>query len=314
MDTNTSKKNRILAILITARTRDEWIPRKIFLKIASRGYVCRLLQQFEKDGLVEITGHKGQYRYRATEEASLSSQKEGQLPRAPLRRLKSDERPRGHVVMLRPVSEVLSADESWMEAQRVTFQVDGFTGDAMRSAMNPPTKRDRARQYSMSCGAFSLSISRRNVCQMMIKELQWREALAGFLIGCGLSVQGTESVMNTVMLQMPESIKRIEMPVLDRSVKSREVEFAVVTRVGDDKIVSNINYSTNIDFEVYGNAQWVDNWLAALGAGQHNQVVALVALEEKIRELSKRVNELQKEKEESKEKKDSEDEGGTYYV
>ena len=90
------------------------------------------------------------------------------------------------------------------------------------------------------------------------------------------------------------------MPVLDRSIKERDVQFVISTRVGDDKVVSNINYSSNIDWEVYGSAFLVDQWLAVLAGTQHNQVVVMRGMEQKIMELSKQVEELRKEKESKK--------------
>ena len=299
------RKTLVLNRLVTARANHTWATREDLLRTGiSRPYLRVLLTRLLKDGLLE----KQNGLYRATE--TLQVQLElGPLPRAPQ---KAGERLREHVVQLRPITDFLDVNAMWQEGQRVSFSVDSHTAEAMRTAMDPPTRRDRAQQYSASCAAFSLSVSRRNVCQMVIKEAGWMHVFSGWLVGCGLSITGAQSVVNNVMLQMPDSIKRVEMPVLDRTVKAQNVEFAVKTRVGDDIIVSNINYSTNIDWEIYGNAHLVDNMLAALGATQHNQVVALVALEQKIEELTKQIEELRKERESKQNKKEDEGNYGSY--
>ena len=100
------------------------------------------------------------------------------------------------------------------------------------------------------------------------------------------------------------------MPVLDRTMKERDVQFVVSTQVGDDTIVSNINYSSKIDWEVYGSGFLVDQWLAVLAGTQHNQVVVLRSMEQKILELSRQVEELRKEREAKK----VPEKEGDYYV
>ena len=314
MEANITKKKRILAILITARSKNKWLKRTDLLKIASRGYLGHLLLNLTDDGLIERKGIRRHYLYRATEKASTSFLKEGTLPRSPLSRKKASERPRGHVVQLKPITQFLDVEASWMEHQKVHVRVDTYTADVVRNHCEPASKSDRAQQRSFSNASFTVTISKHNHVSLVMKEPRWQESLAKWLVACGLSQSGTKSVLSMIRAQMPESLKRMEMPVLDPTLKAREVDFAITTRVGDDTIVSNINYSTNIDFEVFGQSFLIDQWLAVLGGTQHNMVVVMSAMEQKIADLSKKVNELQKERESKDKKKKDDTPGGSMYV
>jgi len=299
MEDTPSKKRRILAVLVTARTNKQWLSRKDLLRIASGGYVDKLLLEFRQDGLIERTGSRGRYRYRASKKTFQTFLEEGPLPRGPQEkgRLSKEERPRGHLVQLRPVTEFLDPDAMWVEHQRVSFQVDSWTAGVLREKCHPASRKDRAKQRSFSCSSFTVTITKRGVCQLIMKEPNWQRRLADWFLATGLSQASATSVLSMVKAQLPERFKRAEMPVLDRSLKARDVEFVVSTRVGDEKIVSNINYSTNIDWEIYGSAFLVDQFLSVLAGTQHNQVVALVALEQEIAQLSRKVNELERERE-----------------
>jgi hypothetical protein len=216
-------------------------------------------------------------------------------------------------VQLKPIQQLLDVDAMWMEHQRLNIRLDGFTADVLRTYCEPSHRSDRAQQRSFSNSSFVITISKHNHCALILKEPNWQDSLVKWMLACGISQSGTTSVMAMIQAQMPESLKRVEMPVLDPSMRARDVSFAVTTKVGDSKIVSNINYSTNIDFEVYGQNFLVDQWLAVLGATQHNQVVVMAALKQQVADLSKKVNELQKERE-AAEKKKADDAGGSMYV
>ena len=272
----------------------------------SGSYVDVLLRRFLAGGLIERKGPRGHYFYRATE-AGHTILELGPLPRAPLRK---GERPRGQLVQLRPVTQLLDTDAMWMEHERVSVQLDQYSAEKLRGHCLPASRRDRAQQRSFSTSAFTVTISKRGACVLILKGPDWQEVLAKWILACGLSQPGTNSVMSLVRAQLPERFTRMEMPVLDRTIKDRDVQFVVSTRVGDDKVVSNINYSTNIDWEVYGSGFLVDQWLAVLAGTQHNQVVVLRAMEQKVMELSRQVEELRKEKEAKKVPKKE----GDYYV
>ena len=272
----------------------------------SKPYATKLLRRLFDEGLVERKGPRGHYLYRASKSGQRRLEL-GPLPRSTLRR---GERPRGQLVQLRPVTQLLDTDALWMEHERVSVQLDQYSAERLREHCHPPSRRDRAQQRSFSTSAFTVTISKRGVCVLIVKEPDWQEVLAKWILACGLSQAGTNSVMSLIRVQLPERFSRMEMPVLDRTMKARDVQFVVCTRVGDDKVVSNINYSSKIDWEVYGSGFLVDQWLAVLAGTQHNQVVVLRAMEQKILELSKQVEELRKEKEAKKVPKKKRD----YYV
>ena len=272
----------------------------------SKHYVDVLLWRLLNAGLIERKGIQKHYRYRASE-AGQTYLELGPLPRAPLRK---GERPRGQLVQLRPVTQLLDTDAMWMEHERVSVQLDQYSAERLREHCLPASRRDRAQQRSFSTSAFTVTISKRGACVLILKGPDWQEVLAKWILACGLSQPGTNSVMSLISAQLPERFTRMEMPVLDRTIKDRDVQFVVSTRVGDDKVVSNINYSTNIDWEVYGSGFLVDQWLAVLAGTQHNQVVVLRAMEQKVMELSRQVEELRKEKEAKKVPKKE----GDYYV
>lgn len=300
-------KTRALARLVSARVKGKWLSRRDILQMGiSKRYIDSLLSRLLEQGLIERKGIPKYYRYRATE-AGQARLELGPLPRAPLRK---GERPRGQIVQLRPVTQLLDPDALWMEHERVSVQLDHYTAGMLRTHCLPSTRRDRAEQRSFSTSAFTATISKRGACQLIIKEPDWKEVLAKWILACGLSQSGTNSVLSLISAQLPERFSRMEMPVLDRSIKERDVQFVISTRVGDDKVVSNINYSSNIDWEVYGSAFLVDQWLAVLAGTQHNQVVVMRGMEQKILELSKKVEELRKEKESKKAPKTE----GDYFV
>jgi hypothetical protein len=199
-----------------------------------------------------------------------------------------------------------------MEHQRVYVNLDAFTAQVLRAKCNAPNKKDGAQQRSFGTRFFTITISKRGVAFLILKEPNWPKAFAQWIMACGISQAGTNSIMSMIGAQLPDSFKRMEMPVLDRTPKREEVQFVVSTRVGDDKIVSNINYSTNIDWEIYGKSFLVDQYLAVLAGTQHNQVVAMTAMEQKIMDLSRQVEEMRKEKEQKEQ--DSKDKGGQDYI
>lgn len=300
-------KTRVLARMTSARATGKWLRRRDLVQMGiSKRYVDVLLWRLLNAGLIEREGIKKHYRYRASE-AGQTYLELGPLPRAPLRK---GERPRGQLVQLRPITLLLDPDALWMEHDRVSVQLDNHSAEQLRSHCLPPSRRDRAQQRSFSTSAFTITISKRGACVLIIKEPGWPNVLAKWVLACGLSQAGTNSVLSLIKAQLPERFSRMEMPVLDRSVKERDVQFVISTRVGDDKVVSNINYSSNIDWEVYGSAFLVDQWLAVLAGTQHNQVVVMRGMEQKIMELSKQVEELRKEKEAKKAPKKE----GDYFV
>ena len=300
-------KTRVLARMVSARVKGKWLRRRELVQMGiSKRYVDVLLWRLLNAGLIERKGIQKHYRYRASE-AGQTYLELGPLPRAPL---KKGERPRGQIVQLRPVTQLLDPDALWMEHERVSVQLDHYTAEMLRTHCLPSTRRDRAEQRSFSTSSFTATISKRGACQLIIKEPDWQEVLAKWILACGLSQAGTNSVLSLITAQLPERFSRMEMPVLDRTMRERDVQFVITTRVGDDKVVSNINYSSNIDWEVYGSAFLVDQWLAVLAGTQHNQVVVMRGMEQKIVELSKKVEELRKEKEAKKAPKKE----GNYYV
>ena len=300
-------KTRALARLVSARVKGKWLSRRELLQMGiSKRYIDSLLSRLLDQGLIERKGIPKHYRYQATE-AGQARLELGPLPRAPLRK---GERPRGQLVQLRPVTQLLDTDAMWMEHERVSVQLDQYSAERLREHCLPASRRDRAQQRSFSTSAFTVTISKRGACVLILKGPDWQEVLAKWILACGLSQPGTNSVMSLIRAQLPERFTRMEMPVLDRTIKDRDVQFVVSTRVGDDKVVSNINYSTNIDWEVYGSGFLVDQWLAVLAGTQHNQVVVLRAMEQKVMELSRQVEELRKEKEAKKVPKKE----GDYYV
>lgn len=300
-------KTRVLARMVSARVKGKWLRRRELVQMGiSKHYVDVLLWRLLNAGLIERKGIQKHYRYRASE-AGQTYLELGPLPRAPLRK---GERPRGQLVQLRPVTQLLDTDAMWMEHERVSVQLDQYSAERLREHCLPASRRDRAQQRSFSTSAFTVTISKRGACVLILKGPDWQEVLAKWILACGLSQPGTNSVMSLISAQLPERFTRMEMPVLDRTIKDRDVQFVVSTRVGDDKVVSNINYSTNIDWEVYGSGFLVDQWLAVLAGTQHNQVVVLRAMEQKVMELSRQVEELRKEKEAKKVPKKE----GDYYV
>lgn len=302
-----TKKRRLWVILLTAKANDKWESWKHLRRIASKGYISRLLNEFKKEGLIERRSSGGIYFYRASEKGLQGFQNLGILPRSPLMRK------REHLVQLRPVQQFLDVDSMWMEHQKLNIRLDAYTADVLRKYCEPARRSDRAQQRSFSNSSFVITISKHNHCALILKEPNWKESLVKWMLTCGISQTGSTSVLSMIQAQMPESLKRVEMPVLDPSVRAREMQFAVTTNVGDAKVISNINYSTNIDFEVYGQSFLVDQFLATLGATQHNQVVVMAALKQEVADLSKKVNELQKERE-AVEKKKADESGGTMYV
>jgi hypothetical protein len=208
----------------------------------------------------------------------------------------------------------MDVDELWMEPQRVVVQLDGYTAQVLRTKCSAPSRKDKAEQRSFGTRFFTITISKKGAANLMLKEPNWPKALAQWFMVCGISQAGTNSIMSMIFAQLPDSFKRMEMPVLDRTPKRQEVQFVVSTRVGDDKIVSNINYSTNIDWEIFGKGYLVDQYLSVLAGTQHNQVVAMVALEQKIMQLSRQVEEMRKEKEKEKKEQESKDKGGQDYI
>lgn len=311
MEDKTQVRIKVLARLITAKTHNKFVPRRDLLKIASRGYLDRLLPDLQREGFIIRKGPRGAYQYQGTELATKLLDL-GTLPRSPLMPQTASERPRGHLVQLRPITQFLDIDSLWMEHQRVSVNLDSHTADVLRAKCNPESPRDRARQKSYSCSAFTATIARRGSCVLILKEPQWEEAFAKWLLGSGLSQSGTNSVLSMLRAQLPDSRKQVEMPVLDPTLKGREVAFAVTTKIGDDKIVTNINYSTKVDMEIFGTAFLVDQWLAVLGGTQHNMVVVQAAMRQEISELSQKVNEMQKERE-AAEKKDEKKKEADYY-
>lgn len=315
MEGGPSKKQRILARLVTARAKDTWISRKELLKIASRGYVDRLLPLLYRAGLVERRGVRGRYVYRASKQLASKLLILGRVPRskelagtkeelaeAGFPRLKPEERPRGHTVKLRPVTEFLDPDATWIEHQKVRINLDQYTAGLLRNWCNPPSRRDRAQQRSYTSKKFSLTIAKRGSLLIIVKEKDWMRSFVEWLHQTGLSKAAISSILGKIEAHMPDRYVRAEMPVLDREVKAMDVQFVVSTRVGDEKIVSNINYSSSIDFEIYGKGYLVQQWLSVLAGTQHNQVVALVALEHQVADLVKTVEELRKEREAAEEK------------
>lgn len=298
-------RTKLLARLVTARTYNKWVPRKDLLKIASRGYLDRLLPDMLDEGLITRRGSRGKYQYQGTELATKLLEL-GPLPRGTQKR---HERTHEVAVTLVPNDQLVDVQSAWMEHVRVSIKVDGHTADLMRARCVAPGARDRAQQYSFSNEDFSITVSRRGACMLVLKELKWAKTFPEWLQSCGLSSNTMSNVLGQVTLQLPESFRRVEMPVLHREIKHRNVKFVVRTRAGDDWVESNINYSTDVDLEALGTGILVDNWVAMLAATQHNAVAVLQALEKQISDLVKKTEELRKEKEEKQSKKE-----GDYYV
>ena len=296
-----TKKRRILVILANARTKKKWVRRRDLYRIASRGYISRLLIDLLNESLIERKGRPKHYLYRGTERLHKLLNL-GQLPRSSLDGLRKEERPRLQEVVIRPIEDYVDAEAMWKESQRVTFRVDSHVGNWIRKHCEAPSRKDNAEQYTYSCSAFTLIISKKNNCVLIMKVPDWQKALTGWLMSMGLVTSDINFILRQVHMQLPGRISRYEMPVFDRTLKRRRAEFVVKTQVRDEFIVSNINYSTDVDLEVYGHDFLVDVWLSVLAGTQHNQVVALAALQKQIAELTRKINEL-----EAKSKKKRED-------
>lgn len=208
---------------------------------------------------------------------------------------KASERPRVQTVIARPFDQYVDTSGIWLEAQKVSLQLDRYESVAVRDQCNPASPRDRAKQRSYSCKSFAIVVTKKGATQITLKsELGLGDLSEWLTRACKLSITSTNRLLESATGQLKHSFKRVEMPVFDRSLKRREVQFVVQTKVGDDMVESNINYSTAVDLEVLGESYLVDNWLAVLGATQHNQVVALKKLEQELEELGRKVEEQRK--------------------
>ena len=305
MQGNTTVRTKLLARLVTAKTHDKWVPRKDLLRIATRGYLDRLLPELLREGLVTRKGPRGNHQYQGTELATKLLDL-GPLPRGTQKRR---ERTHDVDVTLVPNNQLIDVQNAWMEHVRVSIKVDMHTADLMRAKCVAPGARDRAQQFSFGNKEFSITVSRRGACMLVLKELQWSKSFPDWLQACGLSANTMTNVLGQVTLQLPESFRRIEIPVLQRELKQRNVRFVIRTRAGEDWVESNINYSTDVDLEALGTGILVDNWVAMLAATQHNAVAVLQALEQQIKDLMKKTEELRKEREPKPDTKE-----GEYYV
>lgn len=327
----TTKKSKIIHRLISARVKAEWLTIRDLRSMATKSYIYRLLASLEKNGHV---AHRYFYptkgrrfkAWQATAQADvlvspLSPLEEGLLPRPPPKREES----RILEVVTRPIDKYVDTSRMYLDNARVSLELSRREAHLLRKRCNPPTRHDRADQYSLKTELFSITISKRNVAAFVLKDIEkWAKGVIDLCKSAGFSAEAAMSLMAEITTRLPDALVRVEMPVLLREIKEHRVKYDIKTRILDSKgravghgIHSNINFSLNIDFESIGDLYRVDNFLSVLGSLQHSSVVAQEAIEQREKEKVEKQEKERNEAEEKLAKRLAEEDAkkkGDYYV
>ncbi len=312
--TNISKKKRIMAMLIAAWQRENWLTIRDLEHVASRGHIYTLLRAFKKKGwatsqkiplklivgnvkrVIRLSGWQGT----AALLSAVSAQEIGGLPRGSGKR---EERQMD--VILRSLNEILDTARIKFEARQVIIALDQYVTKVLREACAPPKGRyDRASQRVHSCEAFTISIPHTGNSQVTLKDwLTWDKSMLEWMQRAGLSRSGAEIVIKQIWNQVPGGTTRAEIPVLEQAIKRLAVQCNVVTRLRKHgeiyaEVESNINYSLNeIGLEYFGTTRWVDAIIRVLIGLQHSTMVSEASRDKWIEDALEAVEQLRKERE-----------------
>lgn len=317
LDTRWTRKRRVLLRLCGAKRFDQWVTVRELLIYGAESTVQSSLRRLLKEGLIERQKRqpvKGRWFwvYRATD-AGLVVQEHGGYPRG----VCTPSSPEVNVY-LKPLADVLDTDGVYWEMRQVSVKVDDYSSNLIRAACDPPKGkwRDRAKQMSYSEASFAFTITKRGTCTITLKGPEWEKELKRWLISTGLSRAQADVILGQVRHQIPGGWSRIEIPVLEPSIKRLNVRATVRTAVGDDMVESNINYSMDIGLEIFGTTKWVDMLLAVLAGLQHSTVVSEVSRNQTLADIMALLEEQRREREakEEAEKKEREKKAGDYYV
>ena len=297
------KKIRIMNMLSYAFKNGTTLTIRDLEKVASRGYIYGLLKDFEQRGFVSVRiqrTQKGKTKgWLGTETlnqyiSSQSSHKEGLLPRgvkfgeiARTRALKKrlGKKKKGREskiiqVVTKDASRDIGIDYAYTEHIQVVTILDPAVAKALRTKLNPPSKGDHAKQYSLVMENLSLSISNRDKTVVELKTKQWADQLAQLCVLAGISKKATKQLIADINMNIPDGTCRVEFPVFLQQLNDLEVSYEMRTEIfGPDGettgyiVQSNINRSMLVDYEVLGKVYAVDSFLSTMSAMQNNAAV-----------------------------------------
>lgn len=288
------KRLRMLFRLVSAKSNKQWLTIRDLEPFGTRPYLYRVLGSLERDGYIAkhytrpLKGRPMKC-WQATDagDSLLSKLPEGQLPRAPQPRVPI---PRLIEAAIYPLDRRLAVNKAWTENVVVSLTTEQVVADALRRKLDPPQRDDRAEQYSLVHEAFSLTINNNDLSTVILKRAEWALFLAQLCLDAGLSKRTTMAFIAEINARLPDSIARVEIPVLDHEIREFRTRFQVTTIVTKNKkptgkrIQSRINYSTLVDHESVGTLRRIDTYLAVMSALQHTSMVAQEVLEDRAKE------------------------------
>jgi len=306
------KKKRIQHMLVAVLKNNDWLTITDLSHVASRGYIYNLMKEFRNNGWIEerqkILKGRRTTGWRATEQlvSYVSLQDSGQLPRstefgqipktkALAKRLKKKgkgKKPKRKIetvkVIVQPtklISDHVGIDQAYTEHIKLTLILDSAVAERLREKMNPPSKGDNARQYTLTLESITLTLSNRDKCVFILNKTLWADELSSLCVICGIPNQYIKSLVQEINLSIPDGFARVEFPVFMQQVIDLEVTYEMITRILDEDgkatgfvIESNINHSMLVDYEVLGKVYAVNNFLSTMSAMQHTSSVAYATL------------------------------------
>lgn len=327
------KKTRIRNMLLAAYREGRWLTIRDLGLIASRGYIYNLMKEFIDNGWVKekqlilkgrrTTGWQGTKKL----VSFVSSQEEGQPARGvdfgkiPKRRAlrkrlekagkkkKTAYKADAVKVLTKPtklLSDYIGVDSAYTEKVTVTVILDPAVADRLRQVLNPPSKQDRADQYHMNTEPLSVILSGKDKCVFILKKTEWAMALGQICIMAGISRVATNGLIQQVEVSIPDGYAQTEFPIFMQHINDLEVSYEMRTEILDADgeptgfvIVSNINRSMLVDFEVLGKVYAVDSLLSVMSAMQHSVSVAYAHMEIEKRQEAEEREKQRKETEEA---------------